>query len=447
METFDILMIGAGPGGYIAAEEAAKLGHSVAVIEKNAIGGCCLNVGCIPSKTYLQYGSWLSSMESARKNGLSITVDSIDLKSIVNRKNQVVSTLQGGIGSMFKSNGIQLIEGKAEYVKKNTFSVNGKEYYGKKVLLATGGRPFIPDIPGLQDVEYVTTDTFFDLEKLPADFVTIGGGVIAVELAYAMKMFGANVTIVEVAPDILLTMDEEAREIIKGRLQEIDIRVITNADIRKVSARKVVLSGNEEVPFDELLVATGRIQNLEIPHAMGLEMDEKSRFVKVDEYYETSEKGVYAIGDLIGGYTLAHAASAEGVKAVRAMSGIKELPVNPYSIPRPLYIDPEVSEFGMNEEEAKKAGYDVIVKKMPFSFNGRAIASAQTDGFVKIISEAKYHQILGAVIVGTQAADLLHQIQTVYESEGTVDEIARTVFAHPTVSELIQDTAKNIVKR
>lgn len=446
METFDILMIGAGPGGYIAAEEAAKLGNSVAVIEKNAIGGCCLNVGCIPSKTYLQYGSWLSSVESANQNGLSITVDPIDLKSIVNRKNDIVSTLRGGIDSMFKSNGIQLIEGKAEFVRKNTFSVNGKEYYGKKVLLATGGRPFIPNIPGLQDVNYVTTDTLFDVEKLPERFVTIGGGVIAVELAYAMRMFGVDVTILEVAPDILLTMDEDAREVIKGRLQEIGIHIITNADIQKVARQKVVLSGKEEVPFDELLVATGRRQNLELPHAMDLELDQKSQFVKVDEYYETSEKNVYAIGDLIGGYTLAHAASDEGLKAVRAMSGIKEMPVNPHSVPRPLYIDPEVSEFGMNEQEAEEAGYDVVVNKMPFSFNGRAIASVQTDGFVKIISEAKYHQILGAVIVGAQAADLLHQIQAVYESEGTVDEIARTVFAHPTVSELIQDTAKNIVK-
>ena len=445
MRTFDILVIGAGPGGYIAAEEAAKHGLSVAVIEKNAIGGCCLNVGCIPSKTYLQYGSWLASVASANQNGLSIAVDRVDLKPIVNRKNQVVSTLRGGIDSMFKRNGIQLIIGQAEYVKKNTFSVSGKEYFGKKILLATGGKPFVPNIPGLENVDYVTTDTLFDVEKLPDKFVTIGGGVIAVELAYAMKMFGAEVTIIEVASDILLTMDEEAREVVKGRLEEIGIRIICNADIEKVSTQKVVLSQGEEVSFDELLVATGRRQNLEIPHAMGLELDERNQFVQVDEYYETSEKNVYAIGDLIGGYTLAHAASAEGIKAVKAMNERKEKPLNQYSIPRPLYIDPEVSEFGMNEQEARDAGYDVVVKKMPFSFNGRAIASVQTDGFVKIISETDYHQILGAVIVGAEAADLLHQLQAVYESEGTVDEIVRTVYAHPTVSELIQDTAKNIV--
>ncbi len=447
MENFDIIVIGAGPGGYVAAEEAAKLGHSVAVIERNAIGGCCLNVGCIPSKAYLQYSNWLSSVESANKSGLSITVDEIDFPSIVKRKDQVVSTLQGGIHATFKSNGIQFIEGEAKYVRKNTFDVNGKQYYGKKILLATGGRPFIPNISGLNKLNYLTTDTFFDLEELPDKLVTIGGGVIAVELAYALKMFGVDVSIIEVAPDILLTIDEEARKIVKGKLKEIGIHIVTNATIQEVTEQQVVLSENETFQFDELLVAAGRRQNLDIPNAMGLKLDVMNQFVTVDDYYKTSEKDVYAIGDLIGGYTLAHAASAEGIKAVRAMSDHKEMPVNPNSIPRPLFIDPEVAEFGMSEEEARNAGYDVIVEQMPFSFNGRAIASTETDGFVKIITESKYHQILGGVIVGAQAADLLHQIMTLYESEGTVNELANTVFSHPTISELIQDTAKNIMKK
>lgn len=444
---FDIIIIGAGPGGYVAAEEAAKLGHSVAVIEKNMIGGCCLNVGCIPSKAYLQYSNWLSSVELANKSGLSITVDEIDFPSIVKRKDQVVSTLRSGIHATFKSKGIQFVEGEAKYIRKNTFDVKGKEYYGKKILLATGGRPFVPNIQGLNEVDYLTTDTFFNLEKLPDKLVTIGGGVIAVELAYAFKMFGVDVSIIEVASDILLTIDEEARKIVKDKLKEIGIHIVTNATIQEVTSKQVILSENESIQFDELLVATGRRQNLNIPHAMGLKLDAKNQFVTVDDYYETSEKDVYAIGDLIGGYTLAHAASAEGIKAVRAMSGDKEMPMNPNSIPRPLFTDPEVSEFGMSEVEAREAGYDVIIEKMPFSFNGRAIASAETDGFVKIITESKYHEILGGVIVGAQAADLLHQIMTLYEAEGTVDELANTVFSHPTISELIQDTAKNVMKR
>lgn len=447
MKSYDVLIIGAGPGGYIAAEEAAHLGNSVAVIEKNAIGGCCLNVGCIPSKAYLQYSHWLSTIETANANGLTITVDNIDFPSIVKRKNNVISTLQSGIHMTFKNNGIEYIEGEAKHVEGNTFEVNGKQYYGKNVLLATGGSPFIPNIPGLNDVDYLTTDTFFNMDTLPNKFVTIGGGVIGVELAYALKSFGVDVTIIEVAPDILLTVDKEARAIVKRKLASMGIKIITKATIQEVRKGSVLLSSQEEIAFDQLLIATGRKQNLEIPKAMGLQLDEKNQFVKVNEYYETSMKNVYAIGDLIGGYTLAHAASAEGMKAVRAMSGKKERPVSPYSIPRPLFIEPEVAEFGMSEEEAKRAGYDVIVERMPFSFNGRAIATAETEGFVKIISESKYREILGAVVVGTNGADLIHQILTVYESEGTVDELANTIFAHPTVSELIQDTAKIIIKK
>lgn len=446
MSNFDILIIGAGPGGYVAAEEAAALGNSVAVIEKNAIGGCCLNVGCIPSKTYLQYSHWLSGVEAANKNGMTITVENIDFPAIVQRKNRVVSTLQGGIHSTFKNNGIKFIQGEAKYVRKNTFEVDGKEYYGKKILLATGGRPFVPGIDGLDQVDYLTTDTFFEMEELPDKFVTIGGGVIAVELAFALRKFGVEVTIIEVASDILLTLDHEAREIIKNKLKSIGIQIETSATIQKVTNQKVVLAGHKEFLFDELLVAAGREQNLDLPHAIGLELDNSNRFVSVDEYYETSESNVFAIGDLIGGQTLAHAASAEGIKAARAMSGKKERPVNPHSIPRPLFIEPEVSAFGLSEEEAERAGYDVITEIMPFSFNGRAIASDETEGFVKIISEARYREILGGVIVGSQGADLLHQILTVYESEGTVDELANTVFAHPTLSELIQETAKHFVK-
>lgn len=306
MKTYDVLIIGAGPGGYIAAEEAAQLGNSVCVIEKNAIGGCCLNVGCIPSKAYLQYSHWLSAVHALNANGLSVTVNQIDFPSVVKRKNKIISTLQSGIHVTFKKNGIQYITGEAKYVEGKIFEVNGERYYGKNVLLAMGGAPFVPNIPGLSDVDYLTTNTFFDMETLPNQLTIIGGGVIGVELAYAMKRFGADVTIIEAAPDILLTVDSEARSIVKEKLQRMGIKIITKASVQKVKKGCVLLS-SEEIPFDQLLVATGRKQNLEIPLAMGLELDERKDFVKVNEYYETSMKHVYAIGDLIGGYTFAHA--------------------------------------------------------------------------------------------------------------------------------------------
>ena len=446
MSDYDVLIIGAGPGGYVAAEEAAHLGNSVAVIEKKDIGGVCLNTGCIPSKTYLQYAHWLNTIDDAHNSGIEVDIKNIDFPSLVERKDDVVATLQNGIHSTFKANNIDYIQGEAVYKEGKTFEVGSRRVTGKNILIATGGHPFIADIPGLSKVDYLTTDTIFDMTELPERFVTIGGGVIAIELASALKPFGVEVTVIEVAEDILLTIDEEARQIVKRKIETQGMDVRTGVDIEEVTESSVKLSDGSKIDFDELLVAIGRRQNLDLPQAMGLDLDESGKFVQVDEYYESSTPGVYAIGDLIGGHTLAHAASAEGIKAVKAMSNQKEGPVRPTSIPRSLYTDPEVAEFGLDEKEAVSAGYDVITEKLPFSFNGRALSSGETEGFVKIISESKYRQILGAVIVGAHATDQIHQLLAVYESEGTIDEVANTVYGHPTLSELIQDVSKNIIK-
>ncbi len=447
MQSYDVIIIGAGPGGYVAAEEAADKGNSVAVIERKAIGGTCLNVGCIPSKAYLQHSHWVLEAETASQNGIEINVESVDFPKLVERKNQVVATLQKGIQSTFKSKGIEYIEGEATYIENTTFSVNGNKITGKNVLLATGGRPFIPEIPGLHEVNYLTTDTFFEMEELPEKLIIIGGGVIATELAFAMQPLGVNVTILEVASDILLTEEEEARNLIKRKLKQMGLEIITAAEIENITSEEVKLADGKNYSFDQLLVATGRRANLELPEAMGLTLSSDDKFVEVDEYYETSQPHVYAIGDAIPGYSLAHSASAEGIKAIRAMNDEKELPVSQNEIPRSLYTQPEVASFGMSEEQAKAAGYDVVSRQMPMSFNGRAMAQADTDGFVKIISEEKYGEILGAVIVGEHATDLLHSLLTTQKSEGTVHEVAQTVYAHPTLSELIQDTAKQIIKK
>lgn len=446
LSDYDVLIIGSGPGGYVAAEEAALLGNSVAVIEKKDIGGVCLNTGCIPSKTYLEHAHWLNTIGKANSNGIEVEIKNIDFPSLVDRKDGVVSTLQKGIMSTFKANNIDYIQGEAIHKEGRTFEVDGRSITGKNILLATGGHPFIADIPGLQEADYLTTDTIFDMTELPEKFVTIGGGIIAVELAFAMKAYGIDVTLLEVAEDILLTIDEDARQIIRKRLEALGVDVRTKVSIEEVKTSSVDLTDGSSFGFDRLLVAIGRRANLELPEVMGLDLDDSGRFVAVDEYYETSAPGVYAIGDLIGGHTLAHAASAEGIKAVRAMSNKKETPVNPLSIPRSLYTDPEVAEFGLSESEAATSGYDVITEKLPFSFNGRAISAGETDGFVKIISESRYRRILGAVVVGPHATDLIHQLLAVYESEGTIDEIAGTVYGHPTLSELIQDVSKNIIK-
>lgn len=444
MVQYDIVIVGAGPGGYIAAEEAARLGKKVAVIEKNEIGGTCLNVGCIPSKAYLEHAHWLHTISKSQRYGIDVEVKSIDFKSLIERKDKVVSTLQNGIASTFKSLNIDYIEGEAQFKDGNALYVGDKQIYYHDLILATGGRPFIPPIPGIENANYLTTDTFFNLETLPEKLVIIGGGVIAIELAYAMEALGVNVTVLEVAKDILLTEDSDARKIVKQAVSRF-IDVHTQVKIKQVYADKVELEDGSSYPFDQLLVATGRVPNTDLAKSIDLEFDKNGRFIKVDDYYQTSKPHIYAIGDIIGGYTLAHAASAEGIKAVRAIVGKKERPVAMKSVPRSLFVTPEVASFGITAEEAQAQGYEVIVKQMPFGFNGRAIAQDTTDGFIKLIVDRQYGEILGCVVCGPNSTEILHQVLTLVESEGTVTELLSTIFSHPTVSELVQDTARVVV--
>ncbi|MGT2925006.1 dihydrolipoyl dehydrogenase [Streptococcus caviae] len=445
MAKYDVLIIGAGPGGYVAAEEAARLGKKVAVVEKKSIGGTCLNVGCIPSKAYLQHSHWLLSMKEAAKHGISANLEGIDFEKLVRRKDQVVSALQGGIHATFKALKIDYYEGEAIFDKDKTFIVNGEKISGKDVILATGSYPFIPPINGIDSAAYLTTDIFFDLKVLPEKFVIIGGGVIAIELAFAMKPLGVDVTVVEVAPQILLTEDEAARSIIRNKLKALGVHIFEGALIKEVTSQAVVLEGDGAQAFDQLLVATGRKPKTELAQEMGAALTERG-FIKVDDYYETSIPHVYAIGDLTESYMLAHVASMEGVKAVKAIFRRAEEPVDALGVPRSLYTSPEVASFGLSEEEAKEEGYDVQVEQLPFSFNGRALAAAESEGFVKLISERRYHQLLGAVIVGEHATDLLQQLILLRQAEGTLDQVVDTVFAHPTISELIQEVAKRIVQ-
>ena len=445
MATYDVLIIGAGPGGYVAAEEAARLGKKVAVVEKKAIGGTCLNVGCIPSKAYLQHSHWLLSMQKAAEYGITANLDGIDFKKLVSRKDQVISGLQGGIHAAFKALKIDYYEGEAIFDKARTFIVNGEKISGKDVILATGSHPFIPPINGIDTAAYLTTDSFFELKTLPQKLVIIGGGVIAIELAFAMKPLGVDITVIEVAPQILLTEEEAARAVIRSKLEALGVRIFEGALIEEVTADSVILEGAGAQEFDQLLVATGRKPNTELAQEMGLTLTERG-FVKVDDYYETSLPNVYAIGDLTESYMLAHVASMEGIKAVKAICRKAEDPVDALGVPRSLYTSPEVASFGLSEEEAKEKGYDVVVEQLPFSYNGRALAAAEPEGFVKIISERRYHLLLGAVIVGEHATDLLQQLILLRQAEGTLDQVVDTVFAHPTISELIQEVAKRIVQ-
>jgi dihydrolipoamide dehydrogenase len=446
MKVFDIIVIGAGPGGYVSAIRAAQLGKRVAIVEKKKIGGACLNVGCIPSKTLLKHSEMVEEIQKANSWGIKTGELTIDFPKLMKRKDQVVQTLTSGVEYLLKKNKITLFQGEASITEDLVVSIGNDKIKGRDILLATGSRPFIPPIKGLDKVDYLTTDSFFDLEKLPKNMVIIGGGVISVELAFAMAPLGTKVTIIEVAPDILLTEDLDARNVIKKQLQKKNIQTIIQADIREVKKEKVMLV-DQEISYDTLLIATGRTPNIEVLQNLNIKMDSSNRFVAVDDYYETSKKHVYAVGDMIGGYQLAHAASAEGLVAVHAMNGDMPQTLQQTEIPRCVYTHPEIASFGLSEEQAKNTHYDVKVTISQLAGNGKAIAMGETEGFIKIISDTKYQEILGAVIVGANATELIGEILAMKHSEGTMNELASLIHAHPAVSEAIGESANALFQQ
>lgn len=446
MSHYDLIVIGAGPGGYVAAEEAGRLGKTVALIERKAIGGTCLNVGCIPSKSYLSHSHWLNSIQEAKRYDMDIEVKHINFPRLVDRKNDVVKKLQQGIHSTLKANNVDYLEGEAVFINPHEIEVNGQRYTADYFLLSPGSHPFIPPISGLSETDYLTTDTFFAMTELPERLVIIGGGVIAIELAFAMQPLGVQVTVIEVASDILLTEDGGARSIIKKKMKKMGMTVETGAQIIRVES-KTLVTVQATYPFDQVLVATGRKPNLDLIQQLQLDMDTSQRFVEVDEHYRTSVAHIYAAGDVIGGYLLAHTASAEGIRAVHAMFGQPMAAVNQNHVPRCVYTSPEIASFGMSETQAKQAGYDTETVQLPFAMNGRAIAQNETEGFAKIISAKPYGELLGAVLVAEHATEMIHTLLGIVESEGTLDEVSALVYAHPTLSEMLGEVSLALVRQ
>lgn len=439
LKKFDVIVIGAGPGGYVTAIRSAQLGKKVALIEKEKVGGTCLHVGCIPSKTYIHVAAQIESARQMQQYGVTVQDLRIDFSKVKEKKDKVISRLEQGVTHLCKKNNITMIYGEAQ-IKDSFVTVEGETYTAKDIVIATGSRPFIPNIKGLDEIEYITTDSFFSIQTLPKTMCIIGGGVIAVELASALALMNVHVTIIEVAEDILLSEDKEARGIVKKRLQKNGIDIITNTKIKEVKQNVVSLL-EKDIPYEKLLIATGRIPNVEIIQNEQLEMNGK--FIAVNCHFETSKGHIYAIGDITGGYQLAHAAIMEGIYVAEKIAGKLVAEIKENDIPRCVYTTPEIASIGISEEKAKELGYDVQVSTTMLNGNGKAISNDATDGFVKIISEKKYGEILGAVIVSKNATEMIHAILGMKYVEGTIEELASMTWAHPTLSEVIFESANN----
>lgn len=442
MKTFDLAIIGGGPGGYVAAIRAAKEGLTVALVEGRDLGGTCLNRGCIPSKTLLKHAEIIDQIKDSKKYGITVNDFSFSIEEMVNRKTKVVNQLKNGIKGLMKQNKITVFEGNGYVDDSKTITVktddSSEQLQAKNIILANGSKPFVPGLPGLEETGYYTSDTIFDIIEVPSHMVIVGGGVIGLEIACIFNSLDTKVEIVEMADRILVNEDPDAADCLARDLSKKGITIHTGSKITGFSSDsgKTVVEmekdgKKETLQTDSVLVSVGRSPNLTGLEDLSVSYDGK--FVKVDHNMNTSVDGIYAVGDLIGGFQLAHAASDEGIKAVNHILGNTNKKES--IIPRCVYTFPEIASVGLTEDQAKEAGYRVKVKKVEITANGKAIASGETGGFMKLIADKKYGEILGVVMVGAHVTEMISQATSYMHLEGTVDEIESMVFPHPTISE------------
>ncbi len=449
MNKYDLIVLGGGPGGYVAAIKAAQLGGKVAVVEKNKLGGVCLNWGCIPTKTLLKTAKLYKDILRGKEFGI-VGIDEskvkVDWNLLLKRKDKVVNQLVSGIYTLFKKNKIDLYEGKGTILNKNQIKVNGETITGKNMIIAIGAGESVPSIPGLEETlktgKIINSKGALQLEKIPKDLVVIGGGVIAVEFATLFNALGSNVTLIQRSERILSSVEEEMARTLERHLKKEGINILTSTKLKSITEEKVVIEhrGKEKVfKGDKYLVSLGVKPDLAEMKNLNLETDSKG-FIKTNNKMETNIDGVYAIGDLNGKYALAHVASAEGIVAAENIMGI-ESTLNYNIVPSAVYTFPELASVGMTEEEAKSKGHDITVSKFPLIANGKALADGETLGFAKIISDNQYGEILGTHIMASNATDMISEAVVAMQIEGTVYDIAKAIHPHPTLSEIMAEAA------
>lgn len=456
-DKFDVIVIGAGPGGYVAAIRCAQLGMKVACVEKEkTLGGTCLNIGCIPSKALLHASE---KFEEAEHHFADIGVKvspKLDLKTMMKHKTDVVDANTKGIEFLFKKNKITHLEGTAEIVEAGKVKIGKDTYDADNIIIATGSD--VISLPGIEidEKKIVSSTGALKLPEVPKSMIVIGGGVIGLEMGTVWRRLGTKVTVVEYLDNILPGMDGEVRKEAKKIFakQGLEFKLSSKVTGAKSSAKGVELSVEpaaggdaEKIKADVVLMAIGRKPYTE---GLGLEkvgvaLDDRGR-IQTDEFFETSVEGIYAIGDVIAGPMLAHKAEDEGVILAELLAG-ESGHIDYDMIPGVVYTWPEVANVGKTEEQLKEAGVKYNAGKFPFMANGRARAMGNTDGFVKILADKETDRILGAHIVGPNAGDLIQEIVSVMEFEGTAEDIARTCHAHPTLTEVVKEAALAVHKR
>lgn len=448
----DVAILGAGPGGYVAAIRAKKLGLNVIAIEKENLGGVCLNWGCMPTKALAHTAEVIESVKKSSELGIKVQGMDIDFITVMSRKDNVVKGLRSGLEFNFKKNGIEIVRGEGKLISQNRISVKGNdgndfEINAKNIILATGSHassvpPFILDNEGILD-----NIGILSLKELPKSMLVVGGGVVGCEFSSIFATLGTKVTIVEVMPRILLNEDDEVGDLIKKVFSKKGINIYTNITVKEVKKSGneyvCVLSNGETLTVDKILVSVGRKPNTEGLgfKENGIDIDGKG-FVKVDKNLRTSVKNIYAIGDMIGGYQLAHVASTEGLVAIDNISG-KNKGINYDVVPWAIFTLPEIGTVGLNKKQAEEKGYKVCMGMFHFKSSGKAYAIQETEGFIKICTDSATGEILGSTMIGPRASDLVHEIAVAMHGELSIDYIADTIHAHPTLAETVMEAAED----
>lgn len=451
METFDVIVIGGGPGGYVCAFRAAQLGLKVALVEKRAtLGGTCLNVGCIPSKALLhatEHVTW--AKHHAADQGIKLGSVQVDLPTLLKRKDEVVAKLVGGVAQLAKARKVTVVTGAAAFVSANTIAVNDTKYSAKNIVIATGSAPVELPFMKFDGRTVVSSDQAIAFDAVPKKLVVVGGGAIGLELGSVWARLGSDVTVVEFLPKIVAMYDDDVVRNFTRMLQKQGLKIEVGAKVTGF-ANGVLSAEREgkklEFPADKVLVSVGRrpyTDGLGLDKA-GVQLDEKKR-VKVDGHLRTNVAGIWAIGDVVAGPMLAHKAEEDGVAVAEWIAG-KAGHINWDLVPAIVYTEPEIASVGLGEDAAKAKGLAINVGKFNFAANGRAIAAAVTDGYVKIIADAKTDKILGAQILGHNAGELISEVVTHMEYGGSAEDLGRTIHAHPTMSEAVKEAGLAVSK-
>src|SRR5918992_202226 len=447
---YDVVVIGAGPGGYVAAIRAGQLGLKTAIVEHDALGGVCLNWGCIPSKSLLKNAEILSYIHRSEEFGLHFDNFHADYSVAIDRSRKAVDRNVRGVTYLMRKNKVDHISGTGRLRGNGVVEVapDGQKLNAKNIIIATGARPrSIPSLPIDQD-KVVTSRESIVLKDLPGSMVIVGGGAIGVEFAYLYKMYGVEVTVVELLPRLVPSEDEEISRQLERSFSRHGINVMTGAGVTGLEdgtnglTVKVDKDGVEHsISCDKVLVAIGVQPNSDDLGLEELSISTQSGYIQIDDNMSTNVPGIYAIGDVTGKLALAHVASAQGVTAVERIAGMETQPLDYTLMPRATYCQPQVASFGLTEAQARDQAYDVRIGKFNVQANGKAVAMGETEGMVKLVVDSRHGELLGGHMIGPEATELLGELSLTRLLEGTTLELGWAVHAHPTISEMLKEAA------